>query len=173
MELLTGVLTGTVAALIAFGAAAWAYRRTRADEREDAAKRERRERVGRVKAAVNSDLVLAAVNWKGLRIGTGVLKVHAALSDFIAAEWIEHEAVARWAMERLDETLKAVRPIEKYWLLPGHAKRIAAAIKPAGDAASALTLWEHRVVTDEWFRERLSEKEQSVLTPPPPRRRGR
>ncbi|QZN86925.1 hypothetical protein [Cellulomonas sp. C5510] len=152
----TSFFASSGAAVVALASAVGVFFLSRLAERRDNAQRERRARIGRIQAAAHNDLLLSAVTWSGLYIGRGAAKLLEAVHAFAAAEWAEHEAVARWAMEKVSSSTNALKGAERWWLLPGHTKRRQAVVAPGSEIAAALALWETGAIKDSWFEERLS-----------------
>jgi hypothetical protein len=152
----TSFFASSGAAVVALLSAAGVFLLSRRADRRDAAERDRRARIGRVQAAAHDDLLLSAVKWGGLYIGHGSARLNEAVSAFVTAEWAEHEAVARWSMEKMHASMEALPRAERWWMLPGHSGRRRAVVGPAGEIAAALGLWETGAIPDSWFEERLS-----------------
>ncbi len=161
-ELAVAALTGSVGAVVAIvgsvAALAITWRKERRDaagrEREAAtaqAARERAERIARVRTAVNRDLMRSASRWAGLGLHRGLIEVYGALSEVVVHEAAGHPAVSQWAMEQLEEFGRAVRRAERWWLLPGHRRRLAKVAATPVDAATALTYWQAGHLSDDWF----------------------
>ncbi|WP_169165141.1 hypothetical protein [Cellulomonas taurus] len=152
----TSFFASSGAAVVALASAVGVFFLSRRAERRDAAQKDRHARIGRIHAAAHNELLLSAVRWRGLHIGRGVAKLMEEVHAFSAAEWSENEAVARWAMEKVSSSTKALPKAERWWLLPGHSRRRQAVLAPGSEIAAALALWESGAISDAWFEERLS-----------------
>ncbi|HEY3548332.1 MAG TPA: hypothetical protein VGK17_19850 [Propionicimonas sp.] len=158
----TAATTGVVAAFVAFSTAAYGYRRTRRDDRRDAATRARAARIGKIQSAVHGDLAVA-MSWRWLPVGSDVLKVAQAISEFASAELVDHPAVALWSMERLESMGPLARKAERFWLLPGDSKRRAELVRVGVEIATALAAWQSGAAQYEWFEANLSKQGQETV----------
>lgn len=168
----TAAFTGVGAAFVAFSTAAYGYWRARRDDRRDATTRARAVRIGKIQSAVHGDLAVA-MSWRWMPVGSDVLKVAEAVSEFASAELADHPAVALWSIERLESMGPLARKAERFWLLPGDAKRRGNLVKAGVEIASILAGWQSGAVPYKWFEVNLSKKNQETVAALAIRRRRR
>ena len=166
-ELAVAALTGSLGAVIAIVGSVSVLAVTWRKERRDAALRaqeaaaalavrERAERVARVRAAVNGELLTSAMRWAGLGVNRGLAEVYRALSEVAIHEAEEHRAVSDWVLERLNALADRVQRAQRLWLMPGHGARFGSVMREATEISTALTYWHAGHLSDEWFAERVT-----------------